>query len=173
MSTKKIEPSNTGEEVKETAQAQSDIEESSQQEISESQGLEESSAASPEEPEALSVEDKVAKKANREAARYRTQLREAEERYSSLQSQHTDLIRQFVETQLPSALPPKLFWKMYEPEEFLTTEGNVDTNEVARHSQEIMREFGLVNYEPVLGAGKFPSQSNPEQSLAAAFRPKR
>lgn len=118
--------------------------------------------------------DTAAKKANREAAKYRTQLRESEERYSALNAQHTNLVRQMVEGNLPGNLSPKLLWKLCEPEEFMTDEGTVDTEEVNRRAGEIIKEFSLnPANNPVPTAGKQPGKSSPNHSLSAAFKPRR
>lgn len=63
---------------------------------------------------------------------------------------------------------------MREPEEFMSDEGTVDSDEITRRSQELSKEFNLgAGYNPIPTAGKSPAKSKPDYSLSAAFSPKR
>ncbi|WP_129658573.1 Snf7 family protein [Rothia halotolerans] len=109
-------------------------------------------------------------KANREAAKYRTQLRETEAKLESVTTQRDQVQAALVETQV-TGMTPKLFWQMSDgPSEFFTDDGALDTQKIRDRMQEIRKDFGLKNsIDHSLGRETPPEGRR--NSLANAFTP--
>lgn len=83
-------------------------------------------------------------KPDREAAKYRTRLRETEAERDTLATQRDTLARTIVESHLPGHVSPKLFWQLHQGTDGLIgQDGTVDVDAIAHAAQEMASEYGL------------------------------
>ncbi|MUN55324.1 hypothetical protein GMA10_08905 [Kocuria koreensis] len=114
-----------------------------------------------------------ASKLRAEATKYRRQLRETQAQLETITNQRETLLRSSVEAQLPEHLPGKLFWKLSDdPKQFMTEDGDVDSEKVAQTATDIVQEFDLKPRGPVVTAQGQHKQVKMQNSLADAFKPR-
>ncbi|WP_129359762.1 hypothetical protein [Rothia uropygioeca] len=114
-----------------------------------------------------------ASKLRAEATKYRRQLRETQAQLETITNQRETLLRSSVEAQLPEHLPGKLFWKLSDdPQQFMTEDGDVDSEKVAQTANDIVQEFDLKPRGPVVAAQGQHRKVKMQNSLADAFKPR-
>lgn len=83
-------------------------------------------------------------KANREAARYRTQLRDTEARLEALTAQHDALLRSVIETSLPRDVPAAVFWKFQTGTDGLLDDAGLPSADaITERARAVFTEAGL------------------------------
>lgn len=83
-------------------------------------------------------------KPDREAARYRTRLREAEAERDAVAAQRDTLARTIVESHLPGHVSPRLFWQLHQGTSgLIADDGTVDVDAIQHAAQEMADEYGL------------------------------
>lgn len=110
---------------------------------------------------------------NREAAKYRRQLREVETERDTLRSQLTDLAREHIESTLPRGLNPEIFWKLApETDEFMK-EGQINHDFVKSEVSRLSRELNI-GHGPIVSAqkGMEHDQYESKNSFDKAFAPR-
>lgn len=112
---------------------------------------------------------------SREAAKYRTRLREVEGDVERLTGQLADAQRGHIEAIIGSALTPELFWKLTDPADVLDDTGAVDPDRVRAAARKARQELGAVK---PLARGGFTSGAQSgvpakAPSFADAFTPQR
>lgn len=121
-------------------------------------------------------EDKHGKNANKEAAKYRTQLRQARTELEALEQQRNNLLRSAVEEQLPEEVPARLFWKVHDdPAAFMATDGTIDREQLRETVNQMREEFNLRKSPgPVIMAQGGTSRriNVNSNSITDAFRPR-
>ncbi len=102
---------------------------------------------------------------NREAARYRKALRDAEAERDQLKAQRDELARSIAEQSLPGNVPPRLMWEHTEDVTTLFDDaGRVDPSKVTAAAGEIIDAYGispLATVPIVPNAGDTPDGSLP------------
>lgn len=114
---------------------------------------------------------------NAEAAKWRKQLREAQQRSDQLAAQVEALQRQQVEAAIGlSGIKPAALWAVTELADLLDDNGGVDNDKVAAAVERARDELGVQpvgkgNYVP--GVGTTPSGNlTPRNAFADAFKPR-
>lgn len=88
-------------------------------------------------------------KANRQAARYRVQLRDTEARLEALTTQHDALLRSVIETSLPRDVPAAVFWKFQDGTDGLLDDNGLPSHDaITERARAVFDEAGL---NPVRG----------------------
>lgn len=111
-------------------------------------------------------------KAHREAAKYRTQLRETETALDTMTGQRNNLATLVVESHLPGHVPPRAFWKLADDvTSYITDDGTVDKHKVKAAADAIAEDLGLPSGPVIPGQEKRPSNMNTGNQLHQAFEP--
>lgn len=140
------------------------------QENTESQEIETPSADT-EEPVDNS-EDTEGGKVHREAAKYRTQLRETEASLENITGQRNQLAAQVIEHQLGN-LKPNVFWKLAgEVTDYINDDGTVNLEKVTETAKTIGDDLGINTGPTIPGQEKRPSKINTGNKLHKAFEPR-
>ena len=129
-------------------------------------------------PEASPAEDAqldVPSKAGREAARYRTQLREAEAQRDTIRAQLVALQNQMIETSLPPNLKPEA-WRLAHPDisDLLSEDGTINRDALTEAISIAVETLGVQNPGPIIPTqGKQPDRApGKRNAFAGAFAPK-
>lgn len=120
------------------------------------------------------VDEPKGNKAHRDAAKYRTQLREAETRLETITAHRDQLARQTVEHLLPADMPAQAFWKLTEGTEgLMTEEGLIDPEKVAETATQLRKDLKLPNGPVIPGQEKRAGTLRVANQLQQAFAPKK
>lgn len=116
-------------------------------------------------------------KAGREAAKYRTKLREVEAERDTANETIETLTRELVRMNLPEHLKPEVFWKVNDatPADYLTKDG-LNTTLLAEHAEQISKDLGLRDMGLVVEmqtGGQIPEGGNGKKGFESAFSPDR
>ncbi len=100
---------------------------------------------------------------NREAARYRKALRDAEAERDQLKAQRDELARSIAEQHLPGGLPVRLFWEQHQDVTSLfDDQGRIDADKVKEAGRQLITDYGL-STSPIVpvvpDAGKQPDRN--------------
>lgn len=114
---------------------------------------------------------------NREAAKYRTKLREVEAERDTANETIETLTRELVRMNLPEHLKPEIFWKVNDatPADYLTADG-LNTTLLAEHAEQISKDLGLRDLGLVVEmqtGGQIPADGNGKKGFESAFSPNR
>ena len=130
--------------------------------------------ALPEAPPAEALLD-VQGKAGREAARYRTQLREAEAQRDTIRAQLVALQTQVIETSLPPNLKPEA-WRLAHPDvsDLLSEDGTINRDALTEAISIAVETLGVQNPGPIIPTqGMQPKEPTSRKNpFAGAFAPK-
>lgn len=141
------------------------------EEITETQEVEESSPDT-EEPVDNS-DDAEGGKVHREAAKYRTQLRETEATLETITGQRNQLAQQVIEHQIGN-LKPNVFWKLAgDVTDYINNDGTVNTSKVTKTAETISDDLGLKTGPVIPGQEKRPGTISTGNKLHKAFEPRR
>ena len=116
-------------------------------------------------------------KAGREAAKYRTKLREVEAERDTANETIETLTRELVRMNLPKHLKPEVFWKVNDatPADYLTDNG-LNTTLLAEHAKQISKDLGLRDMSLVVESQRGGEWGNPpagKKGFESAFSPDR
>ena len=111
-------------------------------------------------------------KLHREAAKYRTQLRETETALETITGQRNQLAAQVIESNLGN-LKPAVFWKLAgDVTDYIKDDGTLDLEKVKTTAESIADDLGL-NTGPIIpGQEKRPGKVNTGNRLQQAFEPR-
>lgn len=105
-------------------------------------------------------------KGNREAAKYRTQLREVEAERDALNEQLTATRKQVINTAIErtnAGVKPELVWELgTDPADLLNKDGSVDTEKVRTTVGSISKRFGLTGSPDPLQAATINPTPEPK-----------
>ena len=112
-------------------------------------------------------------KVHREAAKYRTQLRETEATLENITGQRNQLAQQVIENNLGN-LKPAVFWKLAgEVTDYINDDGTVNTAKVESTAERIADDLGITMTGPIIpGQEKRPGKVNTGNRLDQAFEPR-
>ena len=145
-------------------------EEQTTEEITETQEVETPSSDT-EEPVDNS-EDAEGGKLHREAAKYRTQLRETEAALETMTGQRNQLAAQVIENNLGN-LKPAVFWKLAgDVTDYIKDDGTLDLEKVKTTAERIADDLGINTGPTIPGQEKRPGKINAGNKLHQAFEPK-
>jgi hypothetical protein len=117
-------------------------------------------------------EDTEGGKVHREAAKYRTQLRETEAELDTVTGQRNQLAAQVIEHQLGN-LKPNVFWKLAgDVTDYIKDDGTVNLEKVTETAKTIGDDLGINTGPLIPGQEKRPSQINTGNKLQQAFEPR-
>jgi len=112
-------------------------------------------------------------KLHREAAKYRTQLRETETALETMTRQRNALASMVVEQNLPAHVSPKVFWKLADDvTEYIADDGTLDLDKVKTAAETIADDLGLSTGPMIPGQEKRPGKVNTGNRLQQAFEPR-
>ena len=112
-------------------------------------------------------------KAHRDAAKYRTQLRETETQLETITAHRDQLARQTIEHLLPADMPAQAFWKLTEGiENLMTEDGLVDPEKVAETATQLRKDLKLPNGPVIPGQEKRAATLRAANQFQQAFAPK-
>ena len=127
------------------------------------------------------LEDQVGPEAapNREAAKYRTRLREVETERDTANARIETLARQLVEMNLPQHLKPEVFWRVSDATivDYLTDDG-INTELIAEHARQIEKDLGILDRRargpvvPSQRGGEWSHNPSKPNVFEAAFAPR-
>lgn len=111
-------------------------------------------------------------KVHREAAKYRTQLRETEATLETITGQRNQLAQQVIENNLGN-LKPNVFWKLAgDVTDYIKDDGTVNLDKVAETAKTISDDLGINTGPIISGQEKRPGKINTGNSLHKAFEPR-
>lgn len=111
-------------------------------------------------------------KLHREAAKYRTQLRETETALETITGQRNQLAQQVIEHQLGN-LKPNVFWKLAgEVTDYINDDGTVNFEKVTETAKTIADDLGINTGPMIPGQEKRPSKVTTGNRLDQAFEPR-
>ena len=111
-------------------------------------------------------------KAHRDAAKYRTQLRETEASLENITGQRNQLAQQVIENNLGN-MKPAVFWKLAgEVTDYINDDGTVNLDKVAEAAKTIGDDLGINTGPTIPGQEKRPGKINAGNSLHKAFEPR-
>ena len=117
-------------------------------------------------------EDAEGGKLHREAAKYRTQLRETEAALETMTGQRNQLAAQVIENNLGN-LKPNVFWKLAgDVTDYIKDDGTVNLEKVKTTAERIADDLGINTGPIISGQEKRPSKINTGNSLHKAFEPR-
>lgn len=113
-------------------------------------------------------------KAGREAAKYRTRLREVETERDAAHARVEALTTQLIEHKLPKHVPPKIFWIDNTPTEFYNDNGEINLELLNTKIAETATDYKLRSgpYVPAQ-TGNSNYTGDPKPSFNTSFAPKR
>jgi hypothetical protein len=111
-------------------------------------------------------------KLHREAAKYRTQLRETEAELETMTGQRNQLAAQVIEHQLGN-LKPNVFWKLAgDVTDYINDDGTVNLEKVTKTAKTIGDDLGINTGPTIPGQEKRPGKINAGNKLHQAFEPR-
>jgi DNA repair exonuclease SbcCD ATPase subunit len=111
-------------------------------------------------------------KVHREAAKYRTQLRETEAALETITGQRNQLAQQVIENNLGN-LKPNVFWKLAdEVTDYINDDGTLDLEKVKTTAERIADDLGINTGPLIPGQEKRPEKVNTGNRLQQAFEPR-
>lgn len=112
-------------------------------------------------------------KVHREAAKYRTQLRETEAELETMTGQRNQLAQQVIENNLGN-LKPNVFWKLAgEVTDYIKDDGTLDLEKVKTTAERIADDLGITMTGPIIPSQeKRPGKVNTGNRLQQAFEPR-
>jgi hypothetical protein len=111
-------------------------------------------------------------KLHREAAKYRTQLRETETALETITGQRNQLAQQVIENNLGN-MKPAVFWKLAgDVTEYINDDGTVNLDKVAEAAKTIGDDLGINTGPVVPGQEQRPSKVTTGNRLDQAFEPR-
>lgn len=112
-------------------------------------------------------------KLHREAAKYRTQLRETETALETITGQRNQLAQQVIENNLGN-LKPAVFWKLAgDVTDYIKDDGTLDLEKVKTTAESIADDLGITMTGPIIpGQEKRPGKVNTGNRLQQAFEPR-
>lgn len=111
-------------------------------------------------------------KVHREAAKYRTQLRETEATLETMTGQRNQLAQQVIENNLGN-LRPAVFWKLAgDVTDYIKDDGTVNLEKVTKTAKTIGDDLGINTGPTIPGQEKRPGKINAGNKLHQAFEPK-
>jgi hypothetical protein len=117
-------------------------------------------------------EDTDGGKLHREAAKYRTQLRETETALETMTGQRNQLAQQVIENNLGN-LKPAVFWKLAgEVTDYIDDDGTVNLDKVTETAKAIGNDLGINTGPLIPGQEKRPGKINAGNKLHQAFEPR-
>lgn len=125
-----------------------------------------------ERPPVDNSDDTEGGKVHREAAKYRTQLRETETALETITGQRNQLAQQVIENNLGN-LKPAVFWKLAgDVTDYINDDGTVNLDKVTETAKTIGDDLGINTGPVVAGQEKRPSKINTGNRLDQAFEPR-
>lgn len=101
-------------------------------------------------------------RASRQAAKYRTQLRDTETQRDALAARVDQLEIAAIEAHLPGTLTGKAFWTLHpERDGLIAADGRPDTAAIAVAAAAALEELGIRPLIPIPGQGKQPDTTGP------------
>ena len=111
-------------------------------------------------------------KLHREAAKYRTQLRETETALQTMTGQRDQLAQQVIENNLGN-LKPSVFWKLSgDVTDYIKDDGTLDLDKVKTTAQTIADDLGINDGPIIPGQERRPSKIKTGNRLQQAFKPR-
>lgn len=111
-------------------------------------------------------------KLHREAAKYRTQLRETETALETITGQRNQLAQQVIENNLGN-LKPAVFWKLAgDVTDYIKDDGTLDLEKVKTTAERIADDLGINSGPTIPGQEKRPSKVTTGNRLDQAFEPR-
>lgn len=110
-------------------------------------------------------------KLHREAAKYRTQLRETETALQTMTGQRNQLAQQVIEHNLGN-LKPAVFWKLSgDVTDYIKDDGTLDLDKVKTTAETIADDLGINAGPTIPGQERRPSKTTTGNRLQQAFKP--
>lgn len=111
-------------------------------------------------------------KLHREAAKYRTQLRETETALETITGQRNQLAQQVIENNLGN-LKPAVFWKLAgDVPDYINDDGTVNLEKVTETAKTISDDLGINTGPVVPGQEQRPHSIEARNPLHKAFEPR-